>query len=938
MGLKKSTASAWPDHAGFGTMLLVLFAVLSLIFLGLYQPGRILFSNDGPLGRLMSDCHQLPGRFTGCWEDLNSIGMSAWAAPPNISYGLQLLLGPFWFSKFYALLSLLILGLGAWCFFRQWGLSAVACILGGLAAALNSGFFSVACWGVAAHTITVGMSFFALAALADTASPWRWLRVMLAGFAIGMGVSEGADVGAIFSLLIAAFAFYHLLISDGPRARNVAVGLGRISLLALCAVVLAAQAIAGLVSTDIKGVVGMKQDAQTRAQRWNWATQWSLPKRELLGLAVPGLFGYRMDSKDGASYWGLVGRDHAWDDYNANGGQGPPPKGYKRFSGGGSYAGLLVLLIAIWAAVQSLRRQYSVFSLARRKLLWFWLAVSLVSLLLALGRFAPFYRLLYALPYFSTMRNPVKFLDLFGFAVVVLFAFGVDALWRRYMQPIPAPTDRRWPGLSAWWAGAPSFDKRWVKACFLLLALSLFAWLVYATDRPSFERYLNSVQIQESIVPATAAFSIRQVGWFQLFFVLSAALLALILSGAFAAPRATWGALFLGVLLVADLGQANLPWIIYWDAARKYATNPIIDELRDRPFEHRVALVPFTPPPQEAFFNTLYQVGWLPHLFSFYNIQALDLVQMPRLTEDLDAFEKAFNPHSDFDLSHLVTRLWQLTNTRYLLGPARFEGPLNHRFDLANRPLHIIDRFSVRARPGIYRPDSVDDVTAERDPSGPYAIFEFTEALPRAKLYSTWVVNTNANATLALLTSPSFDPLQTVLVGRDLPPTVPVYGTNQNTGSVDFVSYDPKHITLKSHSPAPSILLLNDHFDPHWTVRVDGALRTLLRCNYLMRGVYLEAGDHTIDFHFRPPRGPLYISLAALAIGLSLLGVLVAGQRLSSARTPARVAAQPPLPAGPRRHASPQPAPRGEDAAAARSIKTPRLAPRPRLQTKSKIR
>ena len=28
MGLKKSTASGWPDRAGFGTMLIVLFAVL----------------------------------------------------------------------------------------------------------------------------------------------------------------------------------------------------------------------------------------------------------------------------------------------------------------------------------------------------------------------------------------------------------------------------------------------------------------------------------------------------------------------------------------------------------------------------------------------------------------------------------------------------------------------------------------------------------------------------------------------------------------------------------------------------------------------------------------------------------------------------------------------------------------------------------------------
>ena len=62
-----------------------------------------------------------------------------------------------------------------------------------------------------------------------------------------------------------------------------------------------------------------------------------------------------------------------------------------------------------------MRRKDSVFSLLQRKLLWFWLGVSLISLLLAYGRFAPFYRVIYALPYFSTIRNPVKFLHLFAF-------------------------------------------------------------------------------------------------------------------------------------------------------------------------------------------------------------------------------------------------------------------------------------------------------------------------------------------------------------------------------------------------------------------------------------------------------------------------------------------------------------------------------------------
>ena len=102
--------------AEFAVMFLLLLAVLSLSFYGVFVPDQTLFSNDGPLGRIISDCHALPARFTGCWADLNGVGFNSGVATPGISMMLQYLLKPLWFSKVYALLSLVILGIGAWCF------------------------------------------------------------------------------------------------------------------------------------------------------------------------------------------------------------------------------------------------------------------------------------------------------------------------------------------------------------------------------------------------------------------------------------------------------------------------------------------------------------------------------------------------------------------------------------------------------------------------------------------------------------------------------------------------------------------------------------------------------------------------------------------------------------------------------------------------------
>jgi len=86
-------------------------------------------------------------------------------------------------------------------------------------------------------------------------------------------------------------------------------------------------------------------------------------------------------------------------------------------------------------------------------------------------------------------------------------------------------------------------------------------------------------------------------------------------------------------------------------------------------------------------------------------------------------------------------------------------------------------------------------------------------------------------------------------------------------------------------------------FDPNWNVRVDGKPETLLRCNYIMRGVYLPPGAHTIEFRFQPPVGPLYVSLAAVGTGLLLLGFVLVTARQNDGLVPAR--APQPEPASP---------------------------------------
>jgi hypothetical protein len=898
-----STKAGW-------LVICLLAGVLALLFWRSFLPDYIHFSNDGPLGSLMSDAVQMPGQFTGIWRDLNSLGSNDGTATPMLSTLLLWVAGPVGFAKIFPAAALFFLGIGAWAFFRALKLSPLAAALGAVAAMLNTSFFAGACWGVAQAEIAMGFNFFALALIAanDGKTGWfvRWTRLALAGLCVGINVMEAADVGALCSIFIAGFAFYKSLVeSDSPIAIKAGRGVGRVAVVGIFAGFIAFQTVTGLVGTEIEGVSGTAQDAQTKAAHWDFATQWSLPKVETLGIVVPGLFGYRMDTpqnmmpslqdayRDGV-YWGGMGRTPEIDRYFDGGGKDSPPPGMMRFGYAGYYCGILVVLLAFWAVGQSLRRQNSPFSTAQKNFIWFWTAVLVISLPLAWGRFAPFsktsndlmfYALLYHLPYFSTIRNPAKFLVFFDWAMLVLFAYGVHALSRRCMEAGPAkPVLGKIPAKKL-----DAFDRKWIYACVGIFGASVIGWLIFAGEKPAFVQYLQNVGFGDAdFARQIATFSLGQMEWFLIIFAIALGLFILALTGCFSGPRAKLGAVLLGAFLIFDLGRADLPFVIHWDYKQKYevgSLNPVVNFLREKPYEHRVVGLPFRAPEGLGLLDQLYRIEWTQHLFLYYNIQSLDIVQMPRMPENLKEYLEALSPNGTPESVPLLARQWELTNTRYILGPAGYLDVLNQQLDPVQHRFRIAQRFEIAPKPGVLQPTQLSELTAVTNENGRYALFEFTGALPRAKLYSNWQVNTNDQAVLKTLANLKFDPAQTLLI--DTPQkNLPAVSTNENSGTVEFKSYAPKHIVFAVNATTPSVLLLNDKYDPNWRVTVDGRPAELLRCNFIMRGVQVPPGAHTVTFDFSLPNKLLYVTVSAVGVGLCLLVGLVLARKREASNKP----------------------------------------------------
>ena len=900
---------------------LLLFVGLLGIFWKVLLPGIVLFSNDGSLAIINSTWIHMPEAFVGAWSDLNSLGINGGSVVPDFTQIFRWIFGAVGYAKFLAPVSLWFFGAAAFFFFRRAGLSAMASILGGLAACFTTAYFSNVCWGSIPPTIAFGMDLLAMGALIKRDKLAFWIAPALAGFAVGINVIEGADVGAIFSVLVAVFAMYQAVTEEGATlGKRLATGVGRTAIMTCFAMFIAAYAVFNLISANITNIAGTQQTAEYKESHYDFATQWSLPKAETVSLFVPNVFGGNVLSPGGANYWGGMGRDAAWDRYFASDKKGPPPTPdhYLRHTGRQFYIGSLVVLIAFWAGLQSLRKKDSPFTTVERRFVWFWWVIAFGALVMAWGRFAPLYHIAYQLPYFSTIRNPEKFLHIVTLSMVILFAYGIHGLHRRYLEVplLSAPQGR----FKAWWAKASTFDRRWVVASLGIVLLSVAALGIYAALRGQVEDHLTELQRLYYLSRGTpleaeglkgvqqfsasqVSFSLTQVVWFILVLAVSTGVLLAITCGTFAGRRARWAGVLLGVILLGDLVRADLPYVVFWNYKDKYEVGhlePVVDFLNKNSYEHRVAYIPPQPlitPKEFGNFQSLYHGEWTQQLFDYYSIPTLDIVQMPRTPEDLNAFNNALQigiipgtngPQIDEKTMYRFGRMWQLSATRYLVGPLPYFEFMNQKFDTAPNRFRIVQKFNLGLRPGVdstKQSVSISDIAAvpTDNPNAEYGLFEYTAALPRAALFSDWEVVTNDQAALAQLASASFDPAKTVLLAKPLPANAKPSGASPELNSVKFTSYKPATILLEASPTAPSVLMICDRTDPNWYVLVDGKPAEVLRCNYLMRGVYLEPGHHQVEFRFRPNVNMFYVNVAATIAAIALLGYAVVTTRRRAA-------------------------------------------------------
>ena len=556
-GVQSKRNEKAPRSRGLLLFLTILFGVLLVLFHQSLDHSQILFANDGPLGAMKADNNSFPGVYLGHWSDLSWLGAAGVSAAPTLTSFFESVFSPELFMKTFAPLSLLFLGFSVWLLFRQLRFAPMVCVVGGLAAGLNMHFFSTACWGQGTWNMSTGSMFLAMAALVSPNIRQAWARAALAGLAVGMGVMEGFDVGAILSIYVGIFAFFVIWAGTESVGTKVVRTLWQPAMMVCFAGLIAVHTVVSLVDTQITGIVGTGQSATERAAKWNGATQWSLPKLEAFRLLIPGSFGYRLDvyihdADRSSQYWGRIAEDAQIslleskdpevrrkfgtelglpaDAINALGGNDPGSRlevvegligKYNmliRHSGSGEYAGVLVAILALFGLANSVRGPGTPFSVVERHMVWFWGLVAGISLLLAFGRHGFLYQYLYQLPYSSTIRNPIKFLFPFHIAWILLAGYGMEGLHRRYLQSTVSRRELLPVHVSLWLKKAVGFEKYWVWVSALTLAGIIVVAIVLVSFKNDLIAYLVDHVIDPTLAPRITTFFYGELLWFILYF------------------------------------------------------------------------------------------------------------------------------------------------------------------------------------------------------------------------------------------------------------------------------------------------------------------------------------------------------------------------------------------------------------------------------------
>ncbi|MCL4534850.1 MAG: YfhO family protein [Bacteroidetes bacterium] len=168
-------------------------------------------------------------------------------------------------------------------------------------------------------------------------------------------------------------------------------------------------------------------------------------------------------------------------------------------------------------------------------------------------------------------------------------------------------------------------------------------------------------------------------------------------------------------------------------------------------------------------------------------------------------------------------------------------------------------------------------------------IYENPNYLPRAMLIPSLVIASSSRSILDWLADRQFDFTKIAVVEDTQAPyrdphikalsRPPLQWAAADTmprpGKAEVTEYRSERVVVRVRAEKDSLLLLTDAYHNGWRAYVDGRPQRVYLTDYLFRGVYVPAGEHTVEFVFEPfsVRLGIAISLFTL-VGLAMFWLI----------------------------------------------------------------
>ena len=111
-----------------------------------------------------------------------------------------------------------------------------------------------------------------------------------------------------------------------------------------------------------------------------------------------------------------------------------------------------------------------------------------------------------------------------------------------------------------------------------------------------------------------------------------------------------------------------------------------------------------------------------------------------------------------------------------------------------------------------------------------------------------------------ILALENFDPGQTAIVDMSkwkslVEDNVFEYDPEATIDMIHKHLYTPDHLTYNTHATQPQLAVFSEiYYSPDWFAYIDGVKTDYFRTDYLLRAMFVPAGEHTIEFRNEAPR------------------------------------------------------------------------------------